>query len=86
LKKNNITRDEYDAVIDKQIAFAIDIQESLGLDIFVHGEAKETDMVEFFAQNMGMVFFSPPTVGSKVLDHDVSVLQSFGMICNVSRL
>ena len=57
LKKGTITKGEYNAAIDKQIAFAIGIQESLGLDIFVHGEAERTDMVEFFAQNMdGMLF------------------------------
>jgi 5-methyltetrahydropteroyltriglutamate--homocysteine methyltransferase len=57
LKKGIITKDNYDAAIDKQIAFAVGIQESLGLDIFVHGEAERTDMVEFFAQNMdGMLF------------------------------
>jgi len=57
LKKGAITKEEYDQAIDKQIAFAIGIQESLGLDILVHGEAERTDMVEFFAQNMdGMLF------------------------------
>jgi len=58
LKKGTITKDEYDAAIDKQIAFAIGIQESLGLDIFVHGESERTDMVEFFAQNMDGIMFS----------------------------
>jgi 5-methyltetrahydropteroyltriglutamate--homocysteine methyltransferase len=58
LKKGTITQEQYDAAIDKQIAFAIGIQESLGLDIFVHGEAERTDMVEFFAQNMDGMLFS----------------------------
>jgi 5-methyltetrahydropteroyltriglutamate--homocysteine methyltransferase len=58
LKKNTITKEEYDAAIDKQIAYAIGIQEALGLDIFVHGEAERTDMVEFFAQNMDGMLFS----------------------------
>merc|ERR1712238_149682 len=70
LKKKTITKEEYNAAIDKQIAFAIGIQESLGLDIFVHGEAERTDMVEFFAQNMdGMLFSSNGWV------------QSFGSRC-----
>jgi len=57
LKKGLITKAAYDAAIDQQIAFVIGIQESLGLDIFVHGEAERTDMVEFFAQNLeGMLF------------------------------
>lgn len=58
LKKGIINKKEYDSAIDKQIAFAIGIQESLGLDIFVHGEAERTDMVEFFAQNMDGMMFS----------------------------
>lgn len=57
LKKGLITKTAYDAAIDQQIAFVIGIQESLGLDILVHGEAERTDMVEFFAQNLeGMLF------------------------------
>ena len=33
------------------------IQEALGLDILVHGEAERTDMVEYFAHQMeGMLF------------------------------
>jgi len=58
LKKKIITKNEYDAAIDKQIAFTIGVQESLGLDIFVHGESERTDMVEFFAQNMDGMLFS----------------------------
>lgn len=58
LKKGTITREEYNSAIDKQIALAIGIQESLGLDVFVHGEAERTDMVEFFAQNMEGILFS----------------------------
>jgi 5-methyltetrahydropteroyltriglutamate--homocysteine methyltransferase len=58
LKKKTITKEEYDAAMDTQIAHAIGIQEALGLDIFVHGEAERTDMVEFFAQNMDGMLFS----------------------------
>ena len=58
LKNNTITKEQYNAAIDKQIAHAIGIQEALGLDIFVHGEAERTDMVEFFAQNMNGMLFS----------------------------
>ena len=71
LKKGTITKTEYDAEIDKQISFVIGIQESLGLDIFVHGEAERTDMVEFFAQHMdGMLFTANGWV------------QSFGSRCS----
>jgi len=58
LKKNKITKEEYNASIDKQISFMIGVQEALGLDIFVHGEPERTDMVEFFAQQMDGMLFS----------------------------
>ena len=38
VKNGTITKDEYNSEIDKQISFVIGVQESLGLDIFVHGE------------------------------------------------
>jgi len=56
-KKGLLSESEYNAAIDQQIAYAIGMQEALGLDILVHGEAERTDMVEFFAQKMdGMLF------------------------------
>ena len=57
LKNGILTQDQYNAQIDIQIGYAIGVQEALGLDILVHGEAERTDMVEFFAQQMdGMLF------------------------------
>lgn len=57
LKKGLIKQEEYEAAIDKQIAYMIGVQEALGLDILVHGEPERTDMVEFFATKMeGMLF------------------------------
>ncbi|CAM9846876.1 unnamed protein product [Chrysoparadoxa australica] len=58
LKKGLLSRDEYNAAIDQQIAYAIGLQDGLGLDILVHGEAERTDMVEFFAQQMDGMLFS----------------------------
>eukprot|EP00980_Cylindrotheca_fusiformis_P011976 scaffold2830_cov131-Cylindrotheca_fusiformis.AAC.97 len=56
-KKGTLTTEQYQAAIDQQISYAIGLQEALGLDILVHGEAERTDMVEFFAQQMdGMLF------------------------------
>lgn len=70
LKNGTLTQEEYNAQIDIQIGFAIGVQEALGLDILVHGEAERTDMVEFFAQQMdGMLFTSNGWV------------QSFGSRC-----
>lgn len=58
LKKGTMSKEEYEAAIDKEITFMIGIQEGLGLDILVHGEPERTDMVEFFAQQMNGMLFS----------------------------
>ncbi len=47
-----ISQDEYENFVKSQIKNAIEIQEKLGLDIFVHGEFERSDMVEFFGQKM----------------------------------
>ncbi|CAN0380471.1 unnamed protein product, partial [Laminaria digitata] len=51
-KAGTLSGDAYERAIDQQISFAIGIQEALGLDILVHGEAERTDMVEFFGQQL----------------------------------
>ena len=57
-KRNKITKEQYEAKIDQQIALMIGIQEALDLDILVHGEPERTDMVEFFGQQMDGMLFS----------------------------
>jgi 5-methyltetrahydropteroyltriglutamate--homocysteine methyltransferase len=57
-KKGIISKAEYQAIIDQHIAHAIGVQEALGLDVLVHGEAERTDMVEFFAQQMQGILFT----------------------------
>lgn len=52
LKKGRISEEEYNKLIDQQIAHAIGVQDGLGLDVLVHGEAERTDMVEFFGQQL----------------------------------
>ena len=34
------------------LGMAVDVQEALGLDALVHGEAERRDMVEFFGQEV----------------------------------
>lgn len=52
-----LTADEYQALIEKEIRFSIVQQESLGLDVLVHGEAERNDMVEYFGEQLdGFVF------------------------------
>lgn len=45
----NLSDTDYEAAMKKEIAYAIAQQEELGIDVFVHGEAERTDMVEYFA-------------------------------------
>ncbi|WP_010114821.1 5-methyltetrahydropteroyltriglutamate--homocysteine S-methyltransferase [Acinetobacter sp. P8-3-8] len=47
--KGDLTNDAYEVAMKKEIAYAIEQQELLGLDVLVHGEAERTDMVEYFA-------------------------------------
>jgi 5-methyltetrahydropteroyltriglutamate--homocysteine methyltransferase len=57
-KKGVITKAQYEAAIDNQIAYAMGVQECLGLDILVHGEAERTDMVEFFGEQMNGILIT----------------------------
>lgn len=57
LKSGAIDRPAYESLVDRQIALAVGIQEGLGLDVLVHGEAERTDMSEYFGMKLsGMVF------------------------------
>ncbi len=51
-RKGKLSQEDYNTFIRGEIAKAIQIQEDLGLDVFVHGEFERTDMVEFFAEKM----------------------------------
>ncbi|GGA84684.1 5-methyltetrahydropteroyltriglutamate--homocysteine S-methyltransferase [Puia dinghuensis] len=59
LKKGEITPAEYDTLIGKETATAIQWQESIGIDVLVHGEFERNDMVEYFGEQLeGFVFTS----------------------------
>lgn len=49
LRNNRITWGEYESGIKKYIDDCISFQESIGLDVLVHGEPERSDMVEYFA-------------------------------------
>jgi 5-methyltetrahydropteroyltriglutamate--homocysteine methyltransferase len=51
-KKNRISANEYKEFIQNKIKDLIKFQESLGLDVLVHGEFERSDMVEFFADKL----------------------------------
>lgn len=52
LKKNLITKDAYQEKIQQEIAQCVQQQETLGLDVLVHGEAERNDMVEYFGEQL----------------------------------
>lgn len=55
--KGEITAEEYEKFIEKEIQEVIKIQEEIGLDVLVHGEPERNDMVQYFGEQLkGFVF------------------------------
>jgi 5-methyltetrahydropteroyltriglutamate--homocysteine methyltransferase len=58
-RKGEWSNEQYETFIREQIKTWIELQEELGLDVFVHGEFERTDMVEFFGEKLdGFAFTS----------------------------
>jgi len=57
-KRGDITQTQYDAEMKVHIAHDIQVQEHLGLDVLVHGEAERNDMVEFFGEQLAGYAFT----------------------------
>lgn len=56
-RKGEITRENYEGQIKEAISYCVEQQESLGLDVLVHGEPERNDMVEYFGELLqGYVF------------------------------
>ena len=51
-RKKEITDTEYAEFVKNETARWIQIQEEIGLDVFVHGEFERTDMVEYFGEKL----------------------------------
>jgi 5-methyltetrahydropteroyltriglutamate--homocysteine methyltransferase len=51
-RKNEITDSDYAEYVKSETARWIEIQEEIGLDVFVHGEFERTDMVEYFGEKL----------------------------------
>ncbi|WP_419880556.1 5-methyltetrahydropteroyltriglutamate--homocysteine S-methyltransferase [Peribacillus sp. B-H-3] len=51
-RKGEISNHQYDSFIKEEIHRWINIQEKIGLDVFVHGEFERTDMVEYFGEKL----------------------------------
>uniref|UniRef100_UPI000FD78D1A 5-methyltetrahydropteroyltriglutamate-- homocysteine S-methyltransferase n=1 Tax=Microbacterium sp. CPCC 204701 TaxID=2493084 RepID=UPI000FD78D1A len=48
----DLSRDEYERFLRDEIARVVVLQEEIGLDVLVHGEAERNDMVQYFAENL----------------------------------
>ena len=49
-KKGELSVADYEAAMKKEIAYVVEEQEKLDLDVLVHGEAERNDMVEYFGE------------------------------------
>lgn len=52
LRQGRLNVADYNEAMKGEIRNAVEIQERLGLDVLVHGEAERNDMVEYFAEQL----------------------------------
>ncbi|GAA4304478.1 5-methyltetrahydropteroyltriglutamate--homocysteine S-methyltransferase [Aestuariibaculum suncheonense] len=69
-KKGQLSQEDYDNLIAKEIEDSIRFQEDIGLDVLVHGEFERNDMVEYFGERLNGFAFS-----------DFGWVQSYGSRC-----
>jgi 5-methyltetrahydropteroyltriglutamate--homocysteine methyltransferase len=50
-RKGLITKGQYIDAMKQEIKQCVELQEKIGLDVLVHGEAERNDMVQYFAEN-----------------------------------
>ena len=50
--RGELTDAEYESFLEEEIAGVIRLQEEIGLDVLVHGEAERNDMVEYFGEQL----------------------------------
>ncbi|WP_326428639.1 5-methyltetrahydropteroyltriglutamate--homocysteine S-methyltransferase [Stutzerimonas frequens] len=56
-KQGRLSLGDYTEAMQAEIRHAVAVQEQIGLDVLVHGEAERNDMVEYFAEQLeGYVF------------------------------
>lgn len=58
LRQGKLSEAQYKQAMQEQIRLAVDVQEELGLDVLVHGEAERNDMVEYFAEQLDGYLFT----------------------------
>ncbi|WP_342514976.1 5-methyltetrahydropteroyltriglutamate--homocysteine S-methyltransferase [Sporosarcina sp. FSL K6-1522] len=57
-RKGESTDAQYREFVRNEIKQWVDIQEDIGLDVFVHGEFERNDMVEYFGEKLGGFVFT----------------------------
>ncbi|MGM9480835.1 5-methyltetrahydropteroyltriglutamate--homocysteine S-methyltransferase [Roseateles sp. NT4] len=57
-KRGTLAEDSYREAMQREIELAVRKQESLGLDVLVHGEAERNDMVEYFGEQLSGFAFT----------------------------
>jgi len=58
LHDGQLTADQYDQFIQRQITKTVALQEEIGLDVLVHGEFERNDMVEYFDEQLAGFAFT----------------------------
>ncbi|AZF15702.1 5-methyltetrahydropteroyltriglutamate--homocysteine S-methyltransferase [Pseudomonas sp. R3-18-08] len=51
-KAGRLSEADYVEAMHSEIRHAVEVQENIGLDVLVHGEAERNDMVEYFAEQL----------------------------------
>lgn len=57
-KQGKLSAADYTEAMHSEIRHAVIVQENLGLDVLVHGEAERNDMVEYFAEQLDGYLFT----------------------------
>ncbi|AZA89472.1 5-methyltetrahydropteroyltriglutamate--homocysteine methyltransferase [Chryseobacterium nakagawai] len=57
-KKGELTAEQYDALLKEETQRTIRWQESIGIDVLVHGEYERNDMVEYFGEQLNGFTFT----------------------------
>ncbi len=57
-KRQELSAEQYDAAMQKEIQYCVQQQEALNIDVLVHGEAERNDMVEYFGEQLDGYVFS----------------------------
>lgn len=57
-RKGEISREEYDAFLEKETISTMKFQDEIGIDVPVHGEFERNDMVEYFGEKLNGYAFT----------------------------